>query len=125
MIITLRYTHSLVIPGRVNAAFMFMPPNHKLQKAGKKIQAHGANTPPRVAVLVNNEQVEPAVVVGRLEKRHLVLFKHAGETLVRNVSHAVDSKFRGSLLEENRLDLDVLNATLNRRGDTYFSILAK
>lgn len=104
---------------------MFMPPNHKLQKAGKKIQAHGANTPPRVAVLVDNEQVEPAVVVGRLEKRHLVLFKHAGETLVRNVSHAVDSKFRGSLLEENRLDLDVLNATLNRRGDTYFSILAK
>lgn len=125
MIITLRYTHSLVIPGRVNAALVLMPPNHKLQKAGKKIQAHRANTPPRVAVLVDNEQVEPAVVVGRLEKRHLVLFKHAGETLVRNVSHAVDSKFRGSLLEENRLDLDVLNATLNRRGDAYFSILAK
>ena len=102
-----------------------MSPNHKLQKAGKKIQAHGANTPPRVAVLVDNEQVEPAVVVGRLEKRRLGLFKHAGETLVRNVSHAVDSKLRGSLLEENRLDLDVLNATWNRRGDTYFSILAK
>lgn len=104
---------------------MFVSPNHELKEAWEQIQSHGAEVASRLAVLVDDEQMEPVVVVRRLEEGHVMLLEHARETLVRDIAHAVDGQLRAPLLEQDGLDPDVFHTAIKKGGNTHFSIRAK
>lgn len=68
-----------------------MAPNHEVEEFRKQIQAERALRTARLEVLVDQEEMEPVVRVGRLEERHLLLFEHARQTLVGHIAHSVKS----------------------------------
>lgn len=104
---------------------MLVSPDHELKKARKKIQSHGADVAPRLTVLMDDEQMEPVVVFGRLEEGHVMLLEHARKALIRNVSHTVNGQLCVSLLKQDGLDLDVFYTEIKKNGDVHFSIRAK
>ena len=88
---------------------MLVTPDHQLEEARQQVETHRPAIATPLAVLVDDEEVEPVGRLGRLEEGDVVLLEHAGETLVGNVPHAVQRQTRGALLQQDGSDLDVVD----------------
>ena len=101
--------NAFVVPDGVDFALVFVAPDHQLEEARQQVESHRPAIAAALAVLVDDEEVEPVARLRGLEEGDVVLLEHARETLVGNISHPVDRQVSGTLLQQDGLDLDVVD----------------